>query len=358
MSDLRNPSTTGSSASSLLGIYYDKVLLENLYPELKFYDIADKRPIPKNISTTITFTKMSKFSATVTDLTEGVPPSPTWLSSSQITAKISQLGAYTPISDVLTMSAIDPVVEDAARELGKQAGESVDKFIYYRCFGKKDATGGFAEATIGSTHTYDFSTFYDRAGSYAFSVSFFSQSGSEVAIAALKSFLTSASAATANQYGLNVDTVRRAVYKLKAANVPAFKDGSYVMVVHPDSALALERDEEFKDWASSQYADKMFNGEVGKVAGCRIVTSTNIAQAANSTLSVGTVLSGIFNVILAPKAIAVTEIDGHVHMKVKAAGSAGAVDPLDQVSTVGWKWTGAATVTDTQRGRIILTLKG
>ena len=36
MADLNTPSATGSSASNLLGNYYDKVLIENLYPDLRF----------------------------------------------------------------------------------------------------------------------------------------------------------------------------------------------------------------------------------------------------------------------------------------------------------------------------------
>ena len=360
MSDLCTPSTTASSSSSLLGIYYDKVLLENLYPETRMYQLADKKPIPKKISKTITFTKMTKLSTAVagTNLTEGVPPSPTWLSSTQITATIGQKGAYVPISDLLSMTAIDPVIEDAAAELGRQAATVIDKYLMYRCFGDE---GSVVDAEqIFDTSNLDFSEIYPQhptAADQGFSTVFFSQDGSILSCAALKSFLTSAGV-TKREYGLTIDTVRRAVNQLKRTDVPTYKDGSYVMVIHPDSEYALMRDEEFKDWNQYSAAEKMYNGEVGKIAGCRFVTSSNVPQFAGAAFSSGSVDStGVFNILLAPKGLAVTEIDGHIHMKIKPAGSAGSVDPLDQVSTVGWKWAGVAKVIDEARGRIVLTLK-
>ncbi len=356
--DLSAPSTTASSSSYLLGIYYDKVLLENLYPSTRMYQLVEKKPIPKGIAKTITFTKLTKLTASENNLTEGVPPSPTWLSSTQITATLIQKGAYVPISDLLSMTAIDPIIEDAATELGQQAASTIDKYIMYRCFGDYNS-GIDAEDIFGSSSTLDFSNIYKQHNTAAyqgFSTVFFSQDGTIPTIAVLKSFLTTVSAATANEYGLRLDTVRRAANLLKKDNVPAYADGCYVMVVSPESELNLLRDADFQAWNQYQNADKMFNGEIGKIAGVRFVSSTNIPKTCTSTLSVGTVFTGVFNILLAPKGIAVTEIDGHIHMKVKAAGSAGSVDPLDQVSTIGWKWTGVAKVLDEARGKIIMTL--
>lgn len=362
MADLHGPSLASSGGSAnLLGIYYDKVLLENLYPTLRFYQLAEKKPIPKGISNIITFSKITKYTDVTGNLTEGTPPSPTWLSSSQITATIVQKGAYTPLSDVLIMNAIDPIIEDAASELGRQAGSTIDKYIYYRCFGDQNSGVDAEDTGIGGGITSDWSNFYQQhptAASQGFSTVFFSLDGSIVATGALlKSWLSAdATAATAAEYGLTVDVIQRAVTELRKDDVPAYKDGNYVMVVAPESELTLLRDEAFKDWNSNQHAEKMWNGEIGRVGGARIVTSTNIAKTASAQLSVGTVNTAVFNVLMAPKGLAVTEIDGHIKMKVKPAGSAGGADPLDQVSTVGWKWTGVAKVVDEKRGKIIMTL--
>src|SRR3990167_4087476 len=249
MADLATPSTTGSSSSTLLGTYYDKVLIENLYPDLRFYQLAEKRPIPKGISNVITFTRMTAVSSSLTQLTEGVPPSPTWLSSSQITDTLVQLGQYVPVSDLLSMTSLDPIVEDATKELGRAAAESVDKYIYARCFGDDSSEVDAERTGIVGGITLDWSNLYQQhptAAKQGFSTIFISQNGAIPSIALLKSFLTTENAATANEYGLTVDTTLRLVAKLRADNVPTFSDGTYAMVIHPDSALALMRDSDFQ----------------------------------------------------------------------------------------------------------------
>ena len=358
--DLSAPSTTASSSIYLLGAYYDRVLLENLYPELRFYQLAKKKPMPKGMGKTITFTKITKVSASTSVLTEGVPPSPTWLTATQISDTLVQLGQYVPISDLLSMTALDPVIEDTAKELGAAASESIDKYVYARCFGDDDSECDAERTGILGAATCDWSNFYKQhptAADQGFSTIFFSLDGSIPAIAVLKSFLTSTTAATAAEYGMTVNTVLRAVNSLRVQNVPTFDNGDYVMVVHPDCITQLMRDNDFQVWNSPQNAkETMWKGEAGRIANCRLVTSTTIGKTESCSISVGTGFSGVFNVLLGKDAIAVTEIEGAVKMKIKPAGSAGAVDPLDQVSTVGYKWTGCAKVLDEARGKVIITL--
>lgn len=368
MADLNAPSTTGSSSIYLLGIYYDKVLIKNLYPELRMYQLASKRPLPKGISKTITFTKMTKFTPTMTALTEGVPPSPTWITATQITADVIQLGAFTPVSDLLQMTAIDPVIEDVTRELGKQAANSVDSFLIYRCF-NQPADGVDASltqlaynSTLPSTAaTYNWSDLYPMGPSNCgISMAYFSENGKAITTKALLvSFLSALSAAAVANGGLTVKTVQAAVTVMKQNNVPTFPDGNYAMVIHPDCLFQLLRDPEFVQWNAYQNSkETMWQGEVGKINGVKFLTSSNIPKHQGGSLSATTMgqFSMIHNILLAPDCLACTEIDGNIKTYRKEAGSSGSVDPLNQVASVGWKYTAAARVLDPKRGKVICTL--
>ena len=79
-------------------------------------------------------------------------------------------------------------------------------------------------------------------------------------------------------------------------------------------------------------------GEVGKLFGCRIVETTQAKVFEKAGASNADVASVI---VLGQYAYGYTSLTGsNPRVIVKPAGSAGTGDPLDQISTVGWKMDG------------------
>ena len=108
--------------------------------------------------------------------------------------------------------------------------------------------------------------------------------------------------------------LRKAVRMLKKANAQRF-GGYYIAIVGPETVYDLQDDESFV--RVSQYSDSenIYTGEVGRLFGVRLV-ETSEANGVTSWKGAK------------PRVI------------IKPSGSAGTADPLDQISSVGWKMDG------------------
>ena len=129
----------------------------------------------------------------------------------------------------------------------------------------------------------------------------------------------------------------KAVRLLKKNNAQKF--GGYdIAIVGPDTIFDLQDDENFI--AVSKYQDKenIYTGEVGRLFGVRLVETTEAKVFEGAGASGADVASVI---VLGQYAYGVTSLKGaKPRVIVKPAGSAGTADPLDQISTVGWKMDG------------------
>ena len=85
--------------------------------------------------------------------------------------------------------------------------------------------------------------------------------------------LQGGNASAADNNYLTVDCIRRAVRALKNANCRRI-DGAFPVIIHPDVAYDLMNDPKWL--APHQYVDAehMYEGEIGKIEGCRFVEST------------------------------------------------------------------------------------
>ena len=381
-----NPQTT-DSLSAENKTFWDKALIVLAGPELVHDQFAQQRDIPKGSGKTIEFRQFDPLPEITAPLTEGVTPAGQSLSVNAMTATVSQYGGYVTTSDVLDMTALDPVVNEATKLIARQAGETLDTItrdvvnagtnVMY-ALGKTSGTVNSAAPTSRSALGY-------------------------------------VSAVT--NHNLSVDDVKRAVRTLKRQDAPKIK-GDYVGIVHPDVAYDLMRDPE---WLSpKQYVDTegIYAGEIGKLYGVRFVensrakvfkatplaggkprltvrsavtSSTTVPVAEKITSDEAAALAGVkvyvgsnaaevtiasasagnagsasltlsaaasiakdtvlfsqdagalgqdvySTLILGDDAYGTTKIaDGGLQHIVKPLGSGGTSDPLDQRSTVGWK---------------------
>lgn len=298
-----------ATMAETVGLYYEKVLLDNLHPELFFYKFGKKAQIPKHTGNTIRWTKYTNFTAQTTALTEGATPTEYSLSATNVCATLAQYGGHVIVTDLLPMVAIDNTMVNAAVALGHMAGESIDTIV--------------REALTGTVQ-------------YANGVS---------GISGL---------ATSDVF--DSPEVRKAVRTLEAANVKkhSMTPGYYVGIIHPYQKYDLCGDTAVGGWidvhkytSSTPFA----KNEVGRLYG---VTFYETSQAYSVSVTGGVMRYDAY--IFGNDAYGVAEIGvKNPQMITKAVGSAGADDPLNQRGTAAWKATFAAKLLDVTRLIVVKT---
>ncbi len=272
--------------------FYDMTLIDEASANLVHDQFGQKRPIPSGSGKTIEFRKFAPLDKATTPLTEGVTPDGKSLEVTAITSEVAQYGDYITMSDVLELTAIDNVIVEATKLLGKQAGLTLD------------------------TVTRNIL----QSGTNVMYCPKVAEDGTETAV-------TSRSGVVADCQ-LTVDMVMRAVAELRANNTPTI-NGKYVAIIHPYVAYDLMRDPEWIDAHKYAQPENLYAGEIGEIAGVRFVQTTEAKIYENGVF--GTLIFG-------EGAYGVTEITGGgLQTIVKQKGSAGTADPIDQRSSVGWK---------------------
>jgi N4-gp56 family major capsid protein len=349
--------------SQLIPAYYKKRSLARMYPNLKLYEYAEKYPLPQGEGNTITFHKFTEFSSIGSALTEGVAPTATSLSLTSITATIAQRGDYMPISDILTLTSIEPIVEAAADVYGERAALTVDLIIHEALFGS-DITpldGDHMSLWVGGKQ-------------YGLCAIFVSTSGKILALSgplALgpigvtyttagnpESFYSGVSAQSATsageQFKLQYHTALGAVKFLEACNAPKYEDGTYIGVAHPLALANLRSDNRFMEWSTNQRAEKGEKAIIGTFGGIKWASSTNMLKSVGFMSGfTASSLSITFAYIGGPEALAVTEIEGGYKIYVKSPNDYDTSNPLNQWSTVGYKISMAATVLNKKRAVLL-----
>ena len=103
-----NTQTTGHGGlSAEMKTYYGMELLENAKPQLVHNQFAATKPVPTGGGKTVEWRKFGSFEKALTPLTEGVTPNGQTLNVTTITSDLHQYGGWTPLTDVLQMTAID-----------------------------------------------------------------------------------------------------------------------------------------------------------------------------------------------------------------------------------------------------------
>ncbi len=288
--------TTGSAGMTAeMKTFYSKYLIENAKPALVYDQFGQKHNIPKNGGKTIEFRKYSPLPKATTPLTEGVTPAGKALTVSTVTATVKQYGDFVPLTDMLLLTAIDNNLVQALDLLGAQAGATLDTVTREVLMGGTSVQ--YAEGQVSSRAT-----------------------------------LTA-------EHKLTVKAVRLAARFLKKQNAPKI-DGGYVAIIHPDIAYDIQDDPDWKEWNKYTTSDKMFQGEIGKIANVRFVETTEAKIFAKAGASNQDVYATL---VLGANAYGTTNIEGGgLETIVKQLGSGGTEDPLNQRGTAGWKATKTA----------------
>lgn len=292
--------TTATGISPTMQTYYDRKLLMNAKPNLVHHKFGQQAVLPKNSGKTIQFRKWTPFAAVNTPLTEGVIPDGQTLEMATVSGQIEQYGGYVAVSDMLDLTALDPVINDSVELMGDQGGLTIDTIV-------RDVivTGTNVQYAGGKT-SRDTLTF-----------------------------------TTETQDKLTVDEIRKAVRTLKKNRAPQFVRGGkgyYVAIVGPETTYDLQSDPIWQDVSKYSAAEQIFDGEIGKLFGVIFVETTQTkiftGAGANGRDVAATLIFG-------KNAYGVIDVEGNnLKSIIKPKGSAGTADPLDQISTIGWKVSG------------------
>lgn len=383
--------SVGNDLSPEMKTYYDKNLLRAAKAKLVHRQFGQKRPLPQGSGKTIEFRMFTPLKKALTPLTEGVTPAGNQLDVTALTATIAQYGDFIVMSDLLELTALDPIIVEATGLLGDQAGLTDDTLV-------RDVLVQGTNVMYAPIWT-----------------------GSPLA----ESAITSRGAIDTTAV-LTVDLVKQVVAKLRASNVPTI-DGYYIGIIHPYAAYDLMSDPAWVEAANYGAPEQRFTGEIGRIGGVRFVESSEakiwrgddlsstsrtltagegkssatttlvygtsgvtiaanelagrkvningvVAEIASNTASsgthtltftestnFGTITSGttliypgeggkagisVFGTLfMGQNAYGVTDLEGGgLQTIVKQKGSSGTADPLDQRSSVGWKETMTAEI--------------
>lgn len=185
--------TSTAGLSHLSSIYYDRVAVENLKANLPFVATTSRRKLPDRNGRTIQIYSYDLLASNTTPGTEGTVGTGINPTTSIRNVTVNQYFDFASFSDILVETAIDPIVENTAAEMGYRAALSANTLarVEYE-----------AEASAVSA----------------------------IVISATDNEFTSAS------------LVRQMAMSLRGADVRPQSDGMFVGIIHPFPAFDLLND--------------------------------------------------------------------------------------------------------------------
>jgi N4-gp56 family major capsid protein len=295
--------------------FYDRNLLERAQPNDVHGRFGQKRPIAQRNGNQIKFRRYSQLAVATTPLTEGVTPTGSSLAVTDITATLAQYGDYIQLSDMVSMTNQDPVVTEATDVLGDQAGTTIDQI-------RRDVL-------VAGTNV----AYANGAATRLATITKISAADLDKAIRFLK-----------NQ---NAKFIKMGIASSDGVGTGAVRK-AYIALVHPDVEYDLEQITGYRAVSDYGSQEGVIEDEIGAYKNIRFVTSTNCKIFADATTATtaGFKFSGsgkndvYATLIFADNAYGICPLTGQaMNTYVKALGSAGTADPLEQRSTVGWKAT-------------------
>lgn len=304
--------TTRANIPREVSNYYDRTLLLRVVPRFIHLRWAQLKDIPRNGGTnTIKFRRYSNLAPALTPLTEGVTPTGSRLSVTDIIATVSQYGDYITGSDVVEYETEDPILTETANILGDQASDTLDELT--------------RDILVAGTNVFYAGTATSR-GTVA---------STDLIDATL------------------IKKVVRLMKNNKARKMLEMLDATtgisttpinscYIALVHPNTTFGLKAVTGFIPVEKYSSQKNVMDGEVGAIDEVRFVESTNCK------VFPGAGAGGIdvyATLVIADQAYGATRISGEgLKNIVKALGSGGTSDPLDQRWTSGWKSTFVAEI--------------
>lgn len=317
-------STTGS-ASGQLRSYFNRQLLDYAVPMFKWSEDALRAPLPKNQGSNrnvtwfrwdVPATGAIATLANTAASAEGTALSVTAgraLTLSTVTATLQQYGEIVTVTDLMSAQELFDSVQQGIQVMGQDCALHLD---------------WLTRAAVINSGVAANNVFMGTAVTAVSQVSGAAQTGA---------------------YLSTLDLLEAAT-NLKKANAPRFADGYYHAVICPESSYDLQTATGSGDWLDiNKYVNNtpLLDGEVGRAYGVRVKESTiplfTATTAAPYTYSTAGTL--VVNAVYGRGAYGVTDMASQSPFgpQVIMTNGPDKSDPLNQITTVGWKTFFAAT---------------
>ena len=284
--------TTSSALSAGMQTYYNRELLRTFEPNLVHLQFGDEHRMLPHSGLVMNMRKLIPLETNAKALSEGDPGESVMLAETEVTVQLQQYGEYARCTDKLDLTHLDMDIMRRTKLFGDAGARSIDAVVreeLAKCANVIYAGGKASRAE-----------------------------------------LTAADKLTSRE-------LRKAVKTLKKNHAQTF-GGYFVAIIGPDTMYDLQEDEAFVKVSQYQDKENIYTGEVGRLFGVRLVETTE-AKIFEGAGTDGADVASV--IVLGQYAYGVTSLKGaKPRVIVKPAGSAGTADPLDQISTVGWKMDG------------------
>lgn len=282
--------TSGLTAE--MSVLYEKVFLARAEYEYIFNQGAQMRTQPMNEGKQVNFTRHTPLATATTALTEGENPAEVDLTATTVSAALAEYGNKVKISRFLSLTSIDRNNKEKIEVIGQNMGETLDEITRNELF-----TGATAQLAGGKSALTD------------------------VAITDV----------------LSVNELRKAVRTLKLNKARRYQDriAPYLGKLGPNTSYDLTTDSTFLSAdIYDNSAVKLYNGELGKILGVRLIESPNQYESVNAGASNADIFS---NFIHGSDAFGCIDLEGDKpklyiipHTQIDSGNPAG------RFSTVAW----------------------
>ncbi len=220
--------TTSGGLTHQPAAYYKRTALDQLMKKFVFMSVTEPDDIPLREGKNIQWYRVDLPTANTTPSAEGTVGTSLAYSTATISATVSEYSDFITASTLLVEVDIAPTVENMSKWLGYRAGLSVDTIVRIEL---DSPTTSVQLATIGP-------------------------------------YLTAADFAQA-----------RALLKGQDVMGREMNGDEFVAILHPFVEYDLMADNSAGGWIDAKKyttPEDIINGEVGKIAGCRCIESTNV----------------------------------------------------------------------------------
>lgn len=302
---MSDQTTTRTQVAAEVNNFYDRNLLVRAVPYFVHLNWAQVRDIPANAGTdTIKFRRYGNLIAATTALTEGVTPSGSQLSTTDITAQVLQYGDFVTLTDVVALETPDPLLTETSEILGDQVGDTLDQL-------------GRDVMVAGTTIQYA-STAVSRV----------------TVSAAMILNATEVRHAVRTLQSNKAKTLMRRIDPNNAYGTVGLRP-CYIGIVSPFSYFDLKSDSSYVPTNKYPSQTDVMEHEVGALDEVRFVLSQN-AKVYTGAGAAGVDVHA--TLIFGSDYYGITRISGNaVKNIIKPIGSGSTNDPLDQRGTSGWK---------------------
>jgi len=287
-----------------INYFYVRKMLIKARPKLLHTKYGQVQDIPRGNGKSIRFRRYDLLSAATTPLVEGVTPTGSQLSVTNISGTVLFYGDYIQLTDEVVLTTYDPLLTEQSDILGQQGGNTLDQVC--------------RDVMLAGT-----------------TIQYASTAVSRITIsAAMKINHNEIKEAVRTLQGNNAMKMTTMIQASDGFNTTPI-NASFVAIIDESTLYDLKLDANFTSVENYASQKGVMPEEVGSMDDVRFVMTTN-AKVFTGLGAGGIDVHG--TLILAENYYGISRISGAAMQRiVKPIGSSGASDPLNQIGTDGWK---------------------